>query len=66
MVENITQVIIGIFGVLGLVIAVLRGLLEQLPKLFESWRKARQAWREGEVDEPEPLTHRNTHERLGG
>ncbi|WP_217555136.1 hypothetical protein [Streptomyces sp. GbtcB6] len=40
----ITIIILAIAGVVTLLIFVLKGVLDQLPDLFESARKAREAW----------------------
>ncbi|MEU2616610.1 hypothetical protein ABZ642_00370 [Streptomyces sp. NPDC007157] len=40
----ITIIILAIAGVVTLAIYVLKGVLDQLPDLFESARRAREAW----------------------
>ncbi|MER6536537.1 hypothetical protein ABT215_22560 [Streptomyces sp900105755] len=40
----ITIIILAIAGVVTLLIFVLKGVLDQLPDLFESAREAREAW----------------------
>ncbi|WP_089107434.1 hypothetical protein [Streptomyces hyaluromycini] len=59
----IIVIILAIAGVVTLAIYVLKGVLDQLPDLFESARKARDAWNELTTKEDETTQPDETEEQ---
>ncbi|KJS57071.1 hypothetical protein VM98_03150 [Streptomyces rubellomurinus subsp. indigoferus] len=56
--STIILVLLAISSVLSIGLSVVKGVLDQLPDVFESWGTARRAWRRANEDDRAPAAER--------